>query len=158
MTTQPSQPDVFAVEREHYKKWKPSLLMSFKDKYVVVKGEAIIGPYETAADAEKFGYKYFGYGPIYIKQVLEEEPVICNTRDIEFVGFDVVPSKESSIRAVLADHLGSMRDANAWLDSTETGWSHEVNGEQKICSARDIIRDGDGDLILYQIGKMIKGE
>lgn len=38
--------------------------------------DEMIGPFASHSEAEAAGYARFGLGPLYIKQVLAEEPVI----------------------------------------------------------------------------------
>ena len=47
---------------------------------MVIVGDEVVGPLESHADAELAGYGQFGIGPLYIKQVLAEEPVIKVSR------------------------------------------------------------------------------
>jgi hypothetical protein len=70
----------FDRERATYERLKPALLAKAEGKYVVIVGDEVIGPLEIHEDAELAGYTRFGIGPLYIKQVLAEEPVIEVTR------------------------------------------------------------------------------
>jgi len=64
----------FDRERATYERHKPELLKSAAGKFVVIVGDELVGPLETDEEAERVGYARFGLGPLYIKQVLAEEP------------------------------------------------------------------------------------
>jgi len=70
----------FDRERAAYERIKPTLLAKSAGKYVVIVGDKVIGPLESHAEAEAAGYTRFGIGPLYVKQVLAEEPVVEVTR------------------------------------------------------------------------------
>lgn len=72
----------FDRESATYGRLKPELLTKHEGKFVVVVGEELIGPFDSFQDARWEGYERFGYGPLYIKQVLAVEPVIQTSRDI----------------------------------------------------------------------------
>ena len=72
----------FDLERVTYARLKPELLRSAEGKFVAIVGDEVVGPVESHADAERAGYERFGLGPLYIKQVLAEEPVAEVTRFI----------------------------------------------------------------------------
>jgi hypothetical protein len=67
-------------ETEAYEHMKPDLLARAEGCYVVLVGDEMIGPYRDHSEAEAAGYASFGLGPLYIKQILAEEPVIEVTR------------------------------------------------------------------------------
>jgi hypothetical protein len=67
-------------EIETYNRLKPGLLAHAEGRYVVLVGDEMIGPFRSHSEAEAAGYARFGLGPLYIKQVLAEEPVIEVTR------------------------------------------------------------------------------
>ena len=70
----------FDRETEAYERLKPGLLAHAEGHYVVFVGDEMIGPFESRSQAEEAGYARFGLGPLFIKQVLAEEPVIEVTR------------------------------------------------------------------------------
>jgi hypothetical protein len=79
----PSQPRPFHGfdrERATYHRVKPDLLVNDEGKYVVIVGDEIVGPLGSHEEAERAGYDRFGLGPLYVKQVLAEEPVVELTR------------------------------------------------------------------------------
>src|SRR5690349_18948644 len=69
-------------EREAYARHKGDLLARAAGKYVVVVGEDVEGPVETFEAAVRLGYRRFGLGPLYVKQILAEEPVVEVSRDV----------------------------------------------------------------------------
>jgi hypothetical protein len=81
--TQARRPFVgFDVEVETYARLKPELLPRFEGKFVVIVGDEIEGPVDTFSDALRAGYRRFGLGPLFVKQILATEPVVEVTRDI----------------------------------------------------------------------------
>jgi hypothetical protein len=72
----------FDRERATYEQLKPELLAQAEGKFVVIVGDEVVGPLETDEDAERAGYARFGLGPLYIRQILAEEPVTLITRDV----------------------------------------------------------------------------
>ena len=72
----------FDRERSTYLRLKLDLLATAQGQFVVIVGEDVEGPVATFGDAERAGYRRFGFGPLYIKQVLIEEPVGQVSRDI----------------------------------------------------------------------------
>ncbi len=72
----------FDRERAAYERLKPELLARAEGKYVVLVGEEIEGPVDSFGDALRAGYRRFGHGPLYIKQVQTVEPVVEVSRDI----------------------------------------------------------------------------
>jgi len=81
--TQPRRPFAgFDRERATYERHKTELLGTAAGKFVVIVGDELIGPLETDEEAERAGYARFGLGPLYIKQILAEEPPALVTRDI----------------------------------------------------------------------------
>ena len=72
----------FDRERSTYHRLKLDLLATAQGQFVVIVGEDVDGSVATFGDAERAGYRRFGFGPLYIKQVLIEEPVGQVSRDI----------------------------------------------------------------------------
>jgi len=66
----------FDRERATYARLKPELLAKAEGKFVVIVGDEVIGPLETDEEAARAGYKRFGLGYLYIKQILADEPVV----------------------------------------------------------------------------------
>jgi hypothetical protein len=48
----------------------------------VIVGDEVEGPVETFREALRAGYRRFGLGPLFVKQILTVEPVVEVTRDI----------------------------------------------------------------------------
>ncbi len=63
-----------------YELRKPGLLAEAENLFVVFVGDEMIGPFGSHSEAERAGYSRFGLGPLFIKRVLAEEPVIEVTR------------------------------------------------------------------------------
>ncbi len=72
----------FDRERAAYERLKLELLARAEGKYVVLVGEEIEGPVDSFGDALRAGYRRFGHGPLYVKQVRTVEPIVEVSRDI----------------------------------------------------------------------------
>lgn len=57
-------------EIETFKAKKNEVLAQAEGKFVLIKGEKVIGLFESQGDALQEGYKQFGKGPFLVKQVL----------------------------------------------------------------------------------------
>ena len=73
----------FDRERATFARLKPDLLATIPGQFVVIVGDEVERPVATFGEAERAGYRRFGFGPLYIKQVLVEEPVGEISRDID---------------------------------------------------------------------------
>ena len=83
VTTQARRPfGGFGLEIMTYARLKPDLLARSPGKFVVIVGDEVEGPVETFQEALRIGYRRFGLGPLYIKQVLAVEPTVEVTRDV----------------------------------------------------------------------------
>ncbi len=89
MPTHPSVPTQvrrpfigFDLETATYSRLKPELLSRFPGKFVVIVGDEVEGPVETFREALRAGYRRFGLGPLFVKQILNVEPVVEVTRDV----------------------------------------------------------------------------
>jgi hypothetical protein len=71
---------IFAQERAAYGRCKPALLASAEGKFVVIKGDEMLGPFDGYGAALADGYERFGAVPFLVKQVLAVEPVVTITR------------------------------------------------------------------------------
>lgn len=72
----------FVRERAAYERLKPELLTRAEGKFVVLVGEEVEGPFDSFGDALRAGYRRFGHGPLYIKQLLTVEPVVEVSHDL----------------------------------------------------------------------------
>lgn len=63
-------------ELETYEDNKSRLISESLNEYVLIKGDDIIGTFESHADAIKEGYQRYGTDVFLVKQVLEIEPQI----------------------------------------------------------------------------------
>ncbi len=66
----------FDVECAAFESLKPELLARAEGQYVVLVGDAMEGPFVSAEEAQRVGYARWGLGPLYIKQVVANEPII----------------------------------------------------------------------------------
>lgn len=63
----------FAAELRTFANHHDELLGRAKGKYVLIKGEAIVGVFENRVDALSSGYREFGNNPFLVKQVTDGE-------------------------------------------------------------------------------------
>jgi hypothetical protein len=63
-------------ERDAYARLRPALLKRAEWRFVVLVGDDIEGPVDTFEEALRAGWRRFGLGPLYVKQILAEEPTI----------------------------------------------------------------------------------
>ena len=61
------------AELQTYEKNRESLLGSAEGKFVLIKGDQIVGVYESKMDAINQGYRQLGHVPFLVKQVLKVE-------------------------------------------------------------------------------------
>ncbi len=59
------------AELQTYEKNRESLLGSADGKFVLIKGEQVVGVYESEMDAINQGYRQLGHVPFLVKQVLK---------------------------------------------------------------------------------------
>lgn len=62
------------TEARYYARIKPELLKDRKGKFALIKGEKLIGTFDTDLDAYNAGLKELGNEPFLIIQVLEVNP------------------------------------------------------------------------------------
>ena len=69
--------NVLSLELETYKENKPQLLAASEGKYVLIKGEEILGVYADEQEATQKGFDEFGYNcPFFVRQITKREPVL----------------------------------------------------------------------------------
>jgi hypothetical protein len=73
--------DELKKELETYERKKADLL-SQAGKYVVIKGDDVIGIFESYADGLKIGYEKCGLTPFLVKRIQAIEPINLITRDL----------------------------------------------------------------------------
>jgi len=73
--------DELKRELETYERKKADLLAQ-AGKFVVIKGDDVIGVYESYADALKIGYDKCGLNPFLVKRIQAVEPINLITRDL----------------------------------------------------------------------------
>src|SRR5262249_13917413 len=64
----------FDREIATYERIKPVMLERAEGKWVTIVGEEVIGPLDDMEEAVRAGYRRFGLGPLYVKQILAQEP------------------------------------------------------------------------------------
>lgn len=80
--TQARRPFIgFDLEAATYARIKPEWLSRSPGKFVAIVGDEVEGPAETFEEA-LCGYRRFGLGPLFIKQILAIEPIVEVTREI----------------------------------------------------------------------------
>ncbi len=79
----PRRPFVgFDHEAATYARRKPDLLSRYPGQFAVIVGDEVEGPFETFREALRSGYRRFGLGPLFVKQILAVEPVVEVTRNV----------------------------------------------------------------------------
>lgn len=68
-----SNPHQLDTEVATYEKHKEELLGKSRGKFVLIKGEQILGTFDSQADAVNQGYKQLGIVPFLVKQIQEFE-------------------------------------------------------------------------------------
>lgn len=63
------------TELAAYAKAKDSLLASDRGKFVLIKGDKIVGIFENEIDAARRGFDEFGNTPFLVKQIEESEDI-----------------------------------------------------------------------------------
>jgi len=74
-------PELEAEIRAYFEK-KAEYLKAAAGKYLLIKGEEVVGVFESEADALNAGYEKYGNAPFLVKQVLEVEPELRFTASI----------------------------------------------------------------------------
>lgn len=63
-------------ELAYFEKNKNQFLKNYKNKFLLIKSDGLIGSFDTNEEAYKKGIEQFGNTPFLIKQVLEKEPTL----------------------------------------------------------------------------------
>jgi hypothetical protein len=71
------------LEIETYNSKLPELIGSSMGKFVLIKGDAVEGVFDTYADALKIGYERFKLAPFMVKQVAPAERILFFTRELD---------------------------------------------------------------------------
>jgi hypothetical protein len=66
---------MFEEELAYYDKNRADFLSKYEWKYLLIRGNELVGVFDKAPDAYAEGLKRYGNNPFLIKQVLREEPV-----------------------------------------------------------------------------------
>jgi hypothetical protein len=61
------------VELKTYEKHREELLGSAEGKFALIRGDEVVGVFDSKMDAIAQGYKHFGNVPFLVKQVLKVE-------------------------------------------------------------------------------------
>jgi hypothetical protein len=72
-TGEPPVSHVLDKELETFEKHKADLVGRAKGKFVLIKGEEIVGVFETQGDAVRQGYERLGNVPFLVKEIAELE-------------------------------------------------------------------------------------
>lgn len=77
--------DVLDIELETYERNRDQLLESAENRFVLIKGDAVIDTFESQMDAIREGVRRFGNHPYLVKQILSVEiPVRVSSSNFEF--------------------------------------------------------------------------
>ncbi len=60
-------------EFEHFKNIRESLMQEHRDRWVVIKGEKVLGPVDTFRDAQVIGAQAFGAEPFFVGQLVPDK-------------------------------------------------------------------------------------
>lgn len=62
--------DTLQKEFETFKRLRDSLMKEHRDRWVVIKGEKVLGPVDTFRDAQVIGIEAFGREPFFAGQLV----------------------------------------------------------------------------------------
>lgn len=65
---------ILKTEEKYFEANKTEYFSKYLDKYVLIKGEELVGVFDTAQSAYEAGLAKFGNQPMFIKNVKEKEP------------------------------------------------------------------------------------
>lgn len=68
----PKTPTKFEREKAAFRRLLPQLLEDFRNKYVAIHNERVVGSGDNIIDVANNAYKEFGYQPIYVDLVTDE--------------------------------------------------------------------------------------
>jgi hypothetical protein len=72
----PRAEEILAVELNTYRRELGRLLSDGEEgRWVLAKGDEVVGTWDTFNDAIQVGYDRFGHTPFLVQQILAEEPV-----------------------------------------------------------------------------------
>jgi hypothetical protein len=73
----PAPDAVFAEEWRTWRREMPNLLATgFEGKYIVIKGNVILGPFEDLGAALAAGHQHYALERFQVRQVFEYEPIL----------------------------------------------------------------------------------
>ncbi|MBI4606448.1 MAG: hypothetical protein HY721_31165 [Planctomycetes bacterium] len=67
-------PSLLDEEIKTYEQHRDELIGKAEGKFVLIRGGAVVGVYDSKMDAIRQGYQQFGNVPFLVKQVLRVEP------------------------------------------------------------------------------------
>ncbi|MCD6282814.1 hypothetical protein J7J84_04310 [bacterium] len=73
---------LFETERRTFQDHRDKLIANALGKFVLIKGEEVVGIYDAEGDAVREGYKRFGNVPFFVKLIVEVEVPLTFTRSI----------------------------------------------------------------------------
>lgn len=74
--------DLFETERRTFQDRRDDLIANALGKFVLIKGEEVVGIYDAEGDAVREAYNRFGNVPFFVKQIVEVEVPLTFTRSI----------------------------------------------------------------------------
>jgi hypothetical protein len=79
-----SDSGLFAAEKATFETNRAQLFSEHPGKYVLVKGDDILGVFDTENDAVREGYARFGSQAFYVRQITQfDNPIHFNSRLVE---------------------------------------------------------------------------
>ncbi len=79
-------PETLETELAHFKRLLKQLLETAEGKFALVKGEKLIGVFDTDQDAYRRGVKLFAEQPFLVRQIRRREPTCeCPALHVELV-------------------------------------------------------------------------
>lgn len=65
-------------ELDYFTRNKDELLKHYKNQFMLIKGNTLVGGYTTESEAYQAGVTRFGSEPFFIKQALEDESIFAH--------------------------------------------------------------------------------
>lgn len=74
--------DTLREELETYKAHQNELVLHSEGRYILIKGGAIKGPFDTYEEALDAGYSTYGLVPFLVRKISRDEPVLFISRSL----------------------------------------------------------------------------
>ena len=71
-----TQEPILEVESRYFELKRDEYAKEYPDRFLLIRGEELIGHYATFSDATDEGVKQFGRGPFLVRKSGEDEPVL----------------------------------------------------------------------------------